>query len=778
MGCELLSPAGNTECLKAAINAGADAVYVGADRFSARAYADNISGEELVRGIRRAHLCGVRIYLALNTLLTDDEIKQARDLVIPLYESGLDGIIIQDLGLIDMLGSEFPDLPIHASTQMSIMHSEGALLCKELGLSRVVPARELTLQEIRTIKKNVDIELECFIHGAMCYSYSGLCLMSSMIGGRSGNRGRCAGTCRLPFRAETFTGQILSGSDMKGAAASSGYLLSMKDMCTVEILPELIEAGIDSFKIEGRMKSPEYVAGVTAIYRKYIDMYMNAGPEGFSVSKSDIRDLCSLYIRTDISKGYYEGSTGRSLITLKGPGYNGVDDQKAAAIREKYVRDYPRRSVDIRAELYSGKESHITAICDDTMVTVTGAVVQKAKNAPLSRENIIRSIGKTGDSPFECGNIDIDAGDDIFLPVSALNDLRRRVLEELEQKKAGYRILKDIKAPGPERSDPPPKTRTAEENTIIVGEDHGRESGGCDMDIYVSTEAQLAAAINCSDLFDRLIFDYDLAKKVKLPARKTNPEGYPELFVSLPYVLRHRDDELFGEICETIRRRTDVSGVMVHTLDELYFVIRHLPGMRIYADAQIYALNSKATLKLAGLGVNRITIPYEARLRDIYNITGVNSDVKETSGQCCPDDPDRGITGKQMDPDFGFSTVVYGRIPVMISAGCVKKTLNSCDHRRSFGEVVLRDRKDAAFPVITDCNACTNVILNSLPLSLHNMIKDIKRTGISGLRINLTVEDKDESEMILGAFLCGDPDMTGRLGRMEHTTGHLKRGVL
>ena len=254
---ELLSPAGDMECCRAAINAGADAVYLGGNRFNARAYASNLDQKELIEALDIAHLFGRRIYLTLNTLFKDDELTEVYDYIYPLYINGLDGVIIQDPGVAKLLRECFPGLPLHASTQLSVTGAEGIRLLSDSGISRVVPARELSLTELKRMRDETGMELECFIHGALCYSYSGKCLFSSLLGGRSGNRGRCAGPCRLPYKA---------GKDDK-----EKYYLSAKDICVIDVLDRLIDAGIYSFKIEGRMKGPEYVAGVTGIYRKYID---------------------------------------------------------------------------------------------------------------------------------------------------------------------------------------------------------------------------------------------------------------------------------------------------------------------------------------------------------------------------------------------------------------------------------------------------------------------------------------------------------------------------
>ena len=266
---ELLAPAGSYESLVAAVNAGADAVYIGGKKFSARAYADNPEEDILIKGIEYAHTFGVNVYMTVNTLLKESEIGELFDYIKTYYNAGVDAVIVQDLGVFEFIRKHFPKLSVHASTQMTITGSFGAIFLKNQGASRIVPAREISLEEIRDIDKKSDIEIECFVHGALCYSYSGQCLMSSMIGGRSGNRGRCAQTCRLPY--DVYEG------NKKLNKADERNLLSCKDLCSLDILPDLIEAGIDSLKIEGRMKAPRYTAGVVSIWRKYLDLYNEKG---------------------------------------------------------------------------------------------------------------------------------------------------------------------------------------------------------------------------------------------------------------------------------------------------------------------------------------------------------------------------------------------------------------------------------------------------------------------------------------------------------------------
>lgn len=309
---EVLAPAGTFEALEAGIKAGADAVYVGGSMFSARAFAGNFDKEEMLRAIDYCHFYGARLYIALNTLLKNEELALVPEYVRPFYEAGVDGIIVQDLGVAKVLSENFKDLPLHASTQMSVSSRYGAAFLKEAGFTRVVPARELSLAETRAIKKSVDIEIESFVHGAMCFAYSGKCLLSSFIGGRSGNRGRCAQPCRQCYR--------LSGGEK---AVANEYVCSLKDMCTLEVLPQLIDAGINSFKIEGRMKKPEYVAATVSAYRMAVDMHA-AGEWNEKKIAAAVQDMRDIYNRGGFSTGYYFRQNGADMLAANRPNHTGV----------------------------------------------------------------------------------------------------------------------------------------------------------------------------------------------------------------------------------------------------------------------------------------------------------------------------------------------------------------------------------------------------------------------------------------------------------------------
>ena len=413
---ELLAPAGNFETLLAVINAGADAVYLAGNKFGARAYADNFNDEELLEAIEVSHLFGLKIYLTVNTLLKPNEINSLKQYLEPLVQRGLDGVIVQDLGVLNLIEREFPKLAIHASTQMSIVGPYAVKLLKEHHVTRIVPARECTLEDIVNIKKECDIEVESFIHGAMCYSYSGLCLFSSLLGGRSGNRGRCAQPCRLPYHTKN---------------QKDVYPLSMKDMCTISIISELIEAGVDSFKIEGRMKKAEYAAGVVSVYRKYIDRYYNN--ESCTVKKEDMDLLRKLYIRNEISEGYYHKHNGRDMITI-GPGaYVGADEELLSYLNQKYVAPKPTIPVRCEIDFGVGEPISLSYSYKNHKAKVVKDVVCEAKNAPITKEKLIEQVSKLGDTYFKIDSIDVRMKGMGFAPIKILNEIRRECVQNLKE---------------------------------------------------------------------------------------------------------------------------------------------------------------------------------------------------------------------------------------------------------------------------------------------------------------------------------------------------------
>ena len=402
MKVELLAPAGSYESMVAAYSAGADAVYIGGAKFGARAFADNLDTDQMKKAIDYAHIRGRKLYLTVNTLLKQKETEELYDYLLPFYREGLDAVIVQDFGVFQMVREAFPDMDLHASTQMTVTGVRGAAWLQERGASRVVTARELSMEEIRKIHEQVPVEIESFVHGALCFCYSGQCLLSSMIGGRSGNRGRCAQPCRLPY--QLYEEDSLLSRDP--------YLMSPKDMCTLDLIPELVESGIYSFKMEGRMKKPEYTAGITSVYRKYIDQYLNDGKENFMVRPEDRSLLMDLYNRGGFSQGYYQQHNGKDMMSMQRPNHWGTEAAKMiSAGREtkwKALEDLNSRDV---LELRSAKEKREYTLSQNV---AKGAVFSmktgngREKNGMLlyrtRNEKLISEIRKTYlDNPYKVG---------------------------------------------------------------------------------------------------------------------------------------------------------------------------------------------------------------------------------------------------------------------------------------------------------------------------------------------------------------------------------------
>ena len=408
---EVLAPAGSYECLEAAVQAGADAVYLGGRQFGARAFAANFDREDLLRALEYVHLRGRKLYLTVNTLLKDRETEELEEYLMPFYREGLDAVIVQDLGVLDLVRERFPDLAVHISTQMTVTSEAGARFFKDRGATRIVPARELSLEEIRRMKEKSGLEMECFVHGAMCYCYSGQCLMSSLIGGRSGNRGQCAQPCRLPYRVE---------------GGKQQDILSMKDLCALSLIPELIEAGVDSFKIEGRMKQPDYVWQVARMYRKYTDLYYAQGKEGFRVDQKDLELLQGAYRRRGYCDGYYHRRNGREMIFFQRP--QGMQNEKIQIPREK-----TQEKINGILILSTGNRAKLELDHGEIHVEVEGDLVQQAQNQPLDRERVDRQMRKTGDEPFCFQDLKIRIEGEVFLPMQALNSLRREGIGRLKE---------------------------------------------------------------------------------------------------------------------------------------------------------------------------------------------------------------------------------------------------------------------------------------------------------------------------------------------------------
>lgn len=763
---ELLAPAGNYEAFLGAVNAGADAVYLGGERFGARAYADNFSEEEICRAIHIAHFMGRKIYLTVNTLVKEDEFAELYSYLLPLYEAGLDGVIVQDIGVLAYIREHFKGLKLHASTQMTITGTYGASLLKEQGVERIVPARELSLEEMRRIKRQTGLEIECFIHGAMCYCYSGQCLFSSILGGRSGNRGRCAQPCRLPY-------QIYDGTEKVDGV---DYPLSLKDMCTIEYIPQLIDSGIYSFKIEGRMKKSEYAAGVTAIYRKYIDLYEEKGIESYHVDKEDMQKLQSLYIRSEIQTGYYERHNGREMVTLHQPSYAGSDKQLLEQLRKTYLREPEKQPVKMQIELKPGEPARLritgqvptrtqcgdeekSCAVNDTEtgidVTVLGNIVEKAQKMPLQQENIKKQMLKTGSSCVSVSSCDISMEGDIFMPVSALNELRRKGIDAYEEQCILRQGLPAKRKPV-EKTEQPPIIELPGNDILIQSEPQSSmhfqsvtESYDVTypaIDICISTYEQFAVALEHS--YRRIYIDSDLyLRNCDRIMACMKEHSQIEYYLALPYVLRAKDTAYLQTIKKAVILNVSIKGFLVRNLEGLSFVRTLTEAYEIVPDAGLYSFNREA-IRFWSDYSREYTLPYELNRKE--------------SGRLA-----------RFADGIGMRTVmiVYSRIPMMITANCIQKTAKRCrmgnDNGR-FRQIRIKDRYGTYFPVEINCNHCYNIIYNSVPYSLHLQAAEVSKAGADIRRYDFTVESAEECRQILSG---------GTFPYEAYTTGHLKRGV-
>lgn len=760
---EILAPAGSIEAFYGCILAGADAVYLAGNRYGARAYADNFSTEELISCIRYAKLLHRKIYLTVNTLIKESEMENVIPFIRPFYEEGLDGVIIQDLGLVQQLKYHFPGMELHASTQMTITGSEGAALMAEEGICRVVPARELSLEEIKKIKKDTGLEIECFIHGAMCYCYSGQCLFSSFLGGRSGNRGRCAQPCRLNYEF----GQ------------KQGYPLSMKDMCTAPILQELIESGIDSFKIEGRMKRPEYAAGVTSIYRKLVDSYYETGT--CTLSKEDEALLHRLYVRSEISEGYYHKHNGRELITKNSPAYATTEDQLLTMIHDQYIKDainrFPKLSVQMYASFLLSEPASLTVTLDDNpevYVTVTGEEVMEAKNRPLLEEDIKKGLLKLGNSYFSCTEDDcqVFSSENIFYSLKSINELRRLAIDKLTDilLKQGRRTSKN-----PQNIDT--VTQMSDNKKVEDSDDSALRvlvRSLPQLEAVASSKTELAnngLLASASDHIriyleeDLLLSDTEKVLSICKEMPKNNSNDSMGLtvafYIAMVPVRRYRDKKLIIRLEKILSEQHLFEGLLIRNLEDFAYWKRHNKNsdldFRLVADASLYSWNRSAQKYLAKT-FDELVLPLEPSGYETKQLAKVYQENY----------------GKKIEK------LVYGRNVMMVSAGCIRKTCLSCENGSGSEFLYLKDRKSAQLPVRVDCLHCQNVIFNSEKISLHRVLEDYK--DFCSFRLEFTDESFEETKHILVYYyrLKNDQyhfDKSNPDPVKSYTTGHEKNGV-
>lgn len=745
---ELLAPAGSLKTLKAVIHAGADAVYLGGSMFGARAYANNFNEEELLEAIRFGHIHGRKIILAVNTLLKEYELGQLYDYLHPYYEAGLDAVIVQDMGVMEFIKTHFPNLPIHTSTQMTITNVEGARLLKEQGVERVVTAREMSLEEIQRIHDEVGVELESFIHGALCYCYSGQCLFSSIIGGRSGNRGRCAQPCRLSY-------EVLQGEkSLTGHHATP--ILSLKDMCTLPFLYELADHGVYSFKIEGRMKTPEYAAGVVSIYRKYMDSYLDGSR--IPVEKKDIRALLELGNRGGFTNGYYYHHNDSDMLSGESASHNKSEGVLQDNIRREYVDTELKEK--IKGKLILNKEcpAKIEVQYGKIKVSYQGDMVLVAQNRPLTKEVVTEKITKTGNTPFVFENLEVTMDDDIFMPVNQLNQLRRGALEALEEVllKPYERTLPELVETSSAETDRQTTGNAIKEKQISgqsLSQTSGQQSAGSSTEVRVLIEdAEQLPAVLKADFVDTVYLDCmlytreNLLRKLSEDIDRVHASGKKAFYV-FPFIFRQQTSLFYEKIMPELKK-LPLDGIMVRSLDEIAFIKEWgNENWQMVSDSNLYTYSNEAAEYFYRLGMIQDTIPVELNRKEILRRENSRSEM-----------------------------IIYGRLPLMITAQCIHKNTLGCMHQHKV--LNLKDRYSVHFPVKNFCSECYNVIYNSLPVCLFKEDVTVKKIAPAAVRLSFTTETEEETEQILTIY--GDIYKNGGiLGQMsmECTNGHFKRGV-
>lgn len=571
---ELLAPAGNINIFKAVIEAGADAVYVGGSMFGARAYANNFDEEELLYAIDYAHLKGVKVYLTVNTLLKNDEIEKLYDYLLPFYERGLDAVLVQDLGALKLIHDRFPDLAIHTSTQMTVTGIDGVRFLKQFGVQRVVMAREVSLAEMKEIHEKCGMEIEAFVHGALCYSYSGQCLFSSMLGGRSGNRGRCAQPCRLPYCVGN---------------KKDTYILSLKDMCGIKDLQKLKESGVYSLKIEGRMKQAGYASGVVAYYRRYIDSMKE-------VSDKDYKNIAGLGNRCGFTDKYYFEHNGTDMVTFEKPNF--VSDASDE------LPQFSKIKIQGKLTLKEAEPGALTVSCGGYRFTSYMDPVSHALKAPAERKNVAERISKTGDTPFEFENIDITMDNDIFVPNGALNKLRREAIEGLQNE-----ILMQYK-------------RTASAS-------YGWKSKKTS-EIKPYGDPKVIASVRDGKQLYRLL-EYDNISEIYIDSSKYGRRDFVKEFnddvfcvnnvekkayMALPVIFRRSTRDYFETISDQLKK-IDFEGFIVRNYEEFFWVKTRFAGKKIVTDHNMYTYNDMAKSMFFDNGADADTMPLELNQKEI-----------------------------------------------------------------------------------------------------------------------------------------------------------------
>ena len=682
---ELLAPAGNLEIFKGVIESGADAVYVGGSMFGARAYANNFTEEELLEAIDFAHLRGVKVYLTVNTLIKNSEFSKLYDYLLVYYKRGLDAVIVQDIGVVKAIHEYFPSMEIHTSTQMTVTGADGVRFLSQFGVTRVVMAREVSLAEMKRIHEETGMELEAFVHGALCYSYSGQCLFSSILGGRSGNRGRCAQPCRLPYTVE---------------GKKDEYILSLKDMCGIKALDKLHDAGVYSLKIEGRMKQLEYACGVVKYYRSYIDSMK-------PVSDADYDRIKALGNRCGFTDRYYFDHNGSDMVTYVKPNF----------VSNAAEPSPEKRKLSIEGELVlrEGEPGSLTVKRGDVTYKASIEPVSAALKAPLDKKAAIDRINKTGDTDFEFSHIKAQIGENVFVPNGALNKLRRDAISGLCDK-----LLKKYYRNDARYADMSRLTALPEH---VVKSDAAHDEAINDYTTICScmTRAQLDTLISY-ECFDVFYLDFDMYDRNTLIQQfaddvKCLTKLNKKVYLMMPTIFRADSSDYFVSIAKELDK-VSFEGFVVKNYEELYLTENLFTGKKVILDHNMYTFNDVSKSAFFEHGVSGDTVPLELNSKEIMH---------------------RNNIGSQM--------IVYGYYPLMTTANCVHKNTKGCDKKQKL--IYLKDRYNKSFAVCNNCKECYNTIYNSLPTMLTKNISKLKEAGIRSFRYSFTIETPKQIKAVM-----------------------------
>lgn len=734
---ELLAPGGSISSIKAAVNAGADAVYVGGSSFSARAGANNLNDDELIDIINYLHLRGKRIHLAINTLIKDSELKALFSYASKMYESGVDAFIVQDFGVMDFLNKYLPEAEIHTSTQMAVSGLNAAKMLKSrTNIKRVILPREISLDQIRDITQNTDIDIECFAQGALCYSYSGMCLMSSLICERSGNRGRCAQSCRLPYTYNNSRPE---------------YPLSMKELSSLDILPLIILSGVKSLKLEGRMRGAAYVGAITGLYRKYIDRAVKIlsddnnrkNPMNYYYLDKEDRGLSDrIFNRSGSTRSYFIPNIKDNMISLNKSSAN-FNEELAGNIYQKYRVLKPLK-ISAKIRLYENSLPSLSLICNINGHSVKAAVngkdmVERAYNKALSYESIYKQLKKSDDEYLILESLNMDSSGDVFMPLSALNSLRREAYFLLKQEIIKARGFNHSREALDYSYDDIVKNKAVKNSDFI--------SDNFNISVYIQN-LNLVKAILEKSFVKRIYVEADELirlsnDEITILSNKIHEKGV-ELYLAIPHIVEEGFD-----LNNLIRFDYLIDGYLVRNLQALA-LFRDLKKP-IVSDYLLYGFNILSVNYLKALGNYTQTLSMELNYAQIKNL------LKNEDAEC-------------------FEMVIYGDVIAMVSKQCLKRTHNNCN---GISEITyLNDRKNYRFAAKSNCAYCYNVIYNSKKIFLADLYEKIAKTGVYNFRVDFLDENINEVKKILDNIRLCLSNKSDRKFLNDYSRGHFNRGVI